>query len=265
MIHHILSHLPPEHPWNDRIFCFSTLDSTNTRLVAMAKEGAPHGTVLIADAQTGGRGRMGRSFHSPSGQGLYMSVLLRPECKPDALMHLTCAAAVSACDAIEHAAGIRPQIKWTNDLVCGQRKLAGILTELGCSANGVLSYAIIGIGVNCTQSPADFPPDIRDIATSLAQQTSTPIDRSTLAASLICAFAQMSDTLLTQKHTMLTAYRRDCVTLGKQVSVVRADCTRHGFALNICDDGALTVRFPDGHTEDVNSGEVSIRGMYGYV
>lgn len=265
MISRIQSYLPPEHPWREQITHLATTDSTNTRLVALAKDGAPHGTVLIADAQTLGRGRMGRSFHSPAGQGLYMSVLIRPQCAPSELMHLTCAVAVSACDAIERATGIRPQIKWTNDLVCGQRKLAGILTELGFSANGALSYAIIGIGINCAQSPADFPPDIRDIATSLTQQTHAPIDRAMLAAELICAFTQMSDTLLTQRSTMLDAYRRDCVTLGKQVSVVRADSTRHGIALNICDDGALTVRFSDRHTENVNSGEVSIRGMYGYV
>ncbi len=261
----IASLLPPTHPWRDRITCLASTDSTNTRLAALAKSGAPHGTVLIADAQTGGRGRMGRSFHSPAGKGLYMSILLRPQCAPSELMHLTCAAAVAACDAIERTVGIRPQIKWTNDLVCGERKLAGILTELGFGANGTLSYAILGIGINCLHTPEDFPPELRSIATSLAQLTHTPIDRAALAAALITAFSQMSDTLLTQKRAMLDVYRRDCVTLGKQISVVRADSIRHGTALDICDDGALTVHFSDGSTENVNSGEVSIRGMYGYV
>lgn len=231
----------------------------------MAKEGAPHGTVLIADAQTGGRGRMGRSFHSPAGQGLYMSILLRPECKPDALMHLTCAAAVAACDAIRACIGITPGIKWTNDLVWGKRKLAGILTELGIGKDGSVAYAIIGIGINCMQQPSDFPAELQSVATSLSEITAVPVDRDRLAAALIGALSEMSTHLLCAKEETLTRYRDLCVTLGNEVSVVRADDVRHATAVDIDSDGALIVRFPDGSTESVSSGEVSIRGMYGYV
>ncbi len=261
----ILAHLPGDHPWQNQILYFDTIDSTNTRLKAMAREGAPHGTVLIADSQTGGRGRLGRSFHSPAGSGIYMSVLLRPGCKPDQLMHLTCAAAVAVCDGVEAALGIRPGIKWTNDLVWGKRKLAGILTELGLAPNGTVDYAIIGVGLNCCQQESDFPEDIRTIAGSLASITGQAIDRAWVAAQLLVALEKMDRGLLTGAEETLHRYRRDCVTLGQEISLVRGDEIRYGTALDVDESGALLVRFRSGETETVNSGEVSIRGMYGYV
>ena len=118
----IIKNLRESCPWQDSLLWFDSIDSTNTRARELARQGAAHGTVLIADHQTGGRGRLGRSFHSPSGVGIYMSVILRPHCKPQEIMHLTCAAAVAMCDAVENAAGLRPGIKWTNDLVCGHKK-----------------------------------------------------------------------------------------------------------------------------------------------
>ena len=111
---------------------------------------------------------MGRSFLSPGGVGVYMSVILRPNCTPDKLMHLTCATAVAMCDAVEQAAGFRPGIKWTNDLVSKRKKLAGILTEMSLDATGKVAYAVVGIGVNCCQKPEDFAPEIRDMAGSLS-------------------------------------------------------------------------------------------------
>ena len=158
MLFQVKDRLPGDHPWQDQILCFDTIDSTNTRAKLLAAQGAPHGTVLLADTQTAGRGRLGRSFQSPGGMGIYMSVLLRPKCRPEKLMHLTCAAAVAACDAVEKVCGLRPGIKWTNDLISGKRKLAGILTELSLSpATGLLDYAVIGIGINCHQSAGEDP------------------------------------------------------------------------------------------------------------
>lgn len=260
----IIAALPGDHPWQNQILWFDSIDSTNTRAKELAKQGAPHGTVLLADSQTGGRGRLGRSFHSPAGTGIYMSVLLRPDCGPGDLMHLTCAVAAAMCDAVEAATGLRPGIKWTNDLVCGKRKLGGILTELGLRPDGRVDYAIIGIGLNCNQTEADFPEEIRHIAGSLASITGKAVDRSRLAAAMIVALQEMSLRLLTGKSEMLAGYRRDCITLGKEVSLVRGDEVRHGTALDIDDAGALVVRFASGKVETVNSGEVSVRGMYGY-
>lgn len=252
--------------WQDSVLWFETIDSTNTRAKELASQGAPHGTVLIADHQTGGRGRRGRSFHSPAGTGIYVSIILRPGCVPQELMHLTCAAAVAMCDAVENSCGIRPGIKWTNDLVWGKRKLAGILTELGLSSAGKVDYAIIGVGLNCGQEESDFPEDIRAIAGSLHSVTGKPIDRALVAAAMMDALYRMDRQLLTEKEAILGRYRADCITLGKEISLVKADGTvRYGTALDIDDEGALIVRFSDGSMETVNSGEVSVRGMYGYV
>ena len=260
----ILSRLPGDFPWADRLQWFDTIDSTNTRLKALALQGAPHGTILIADHQTGGRGRMGRSFHSPEGMGIYMSILLRPECPPDRLMHLTCAAAVAMCDAVEKSCGFRPGIKWTNDLVVGRKKLAGVLTELVFDSSRNVA-AVIGVGLNCCQGHEDFPEEIRSIATSLAQVTASSPDRASIAGAMAEAFRKMDAELFCAKADTLARYRENCITLGKDISLVRGDEIFHGHALDVDDAGALIVRFPDGHTEAVSSGEVSVRGMYGYL
>lgn len=261
----ILQHLPEECPWRDSLLWFASIDSTNTRAKELARQGAPHGTVLIADHQTGGRGRLGRSFLSPAGSGIYLSVILRPDCSPAELMHLTCASAVAMCDAVETAALFRPGIKWTNDLVYHGRKLAGILTELSLSARGTVDYAIVGVGINCRQQPEDFPEEIRAIAGSLAMFAEAPVDRSRVAAAMIEALRQMDRDLLTGKQRVMERYRADCITVGKEVSLVRADgIVRHGRALDVDSNGALVVEFAPGVTEIVNSGEISVRGMYGY-
>lgn len=261
----IFDALPPEYPWRDLAHYLPEVDSTNDRLKILAAQGAPHGTAVITDHQTGGHGRRGRSFLSPPGVGIYLSMLLRPEFPPADLMHLTCAVGVAMCDAIEKAAGFRPGIKWTNDLVSDRRKLGGILTELRLDKNGNVDYAIIGIGINCCQREADFPEEIRTVAGSLAMVTGAPVDRAQLAAAELEALREMSAGLISRKSEIMAQYRKDCITLGQEVSLVRGEEVRHGLAQDIDGDGALAVRFPDGHTEAVNSGEVSVRGMYGYV
>ena len=260
----VISNLPASHPWRENLHCFDSIDSTNTSAKKMAAAGAPEGTVLLADLQTGGRGRMGRSFHSPAGCGIYLSVILRPGCPAGQLMHLTCAAAVAAADAIETATGLRPGIKWTNDLVYRRRKLGGILTELSLDKNGCVDYAAVGIGINCCQKPEDFPEEIRGIATSLTLCTCKPVDRAAVTAALIEAFERMNRNLTDPTH-FLPRYRTGCITIGQQISLLRGDDVQHGAALDVDDQGALIVLFEDGHKEAVSSGEVSVRGMYGYV
>lgn len=259
----IQSYLPGDHPWQNHISWYDTIDSTNTRLKELTQQGAPHGTVLIANRQTGGRGRLGRSFHSPSGMGVYMSVLLRYSVPPEQLMHLTCAAAVAACQAVEAATGIRPGIKWTNDLVFEQKKLAGILTELVLLPSE--TAAVIGIGINCCQSIEDFTPAIQSFAGSLAMVTGAPVDRAQVAAQLILSLSKMDKQLLSDKEAIMQSYQTRCITVGQDVSLVRGDEIRHGHAIGINESGGLIVRFPDGHSEAISSGEVSVRGMYGYI
>jgi len=208
---------------------------------------------------------MGRSFHSPAGKGIYMSVLLRPCCHASALMHLTCAVAVAMCDALEEATGLRPGIKWTNDLVAGRKKLGGILTETVLSADGQVEAAIIGIGINCCQQAQDFPEELRHMATSLAECTGKDMDRSAVAAAMIRKLHNMSQVLLRSKTQILASYEKDCITLGQQVSVLRGAQVFYGKAVGLDADGGLLLQLSDGQTCCVSSGEVSIRGMYGYV
>ena len=261
----ILNHLPAGHPWASNIQYFDTIDSTNTRAKQLAAAGAPAGTVLIAGHQTAGRGRMGRSFHSPEAKGVYLSVILRPHCLPEQLMHLTCAAGVAMCDAVEDCARIRPRIKWINDLVWETRKLGGILAELGLDPKtGLVSYAVVGIGINCAQTAADFPPEIRDMATSLDQIAPVPVSPAQLATAMIRALHRMDEILLTEKAALMEQYRADCITIGREVKLM-TEPPRHGIARNVDDNGALVVQFEDGHIETVNAGEVSVRGLYGYV
>ena len=260
----ILSHLSKDYPWKDRLHYVKTIGSTNTTLKQWAQEGAPEGTVLIAGEQTLGRGRLGRSFHSPEGTGVYLSILLRPRCRPEQLMHLTCAAGSAMVEAVEQAAGFRPSIKWTNDLVYGHRKLGGILTELGLSSDG-LDYCIVGIGINCLQQAEDFPEDLQNMAASLSMIAGKPVDPAILAAAMVESLRHMGEKLLTQKEEILNTYRKNCITLGTEISLVRGSEIRHGKALDIDGDGALIVAFTDGSVQAVSSGEVSIRGMYGYV
>lgn len=252
------------HPWAGLVQVMDTVDSTNDLAKALALRGAPEGTVLLADHQSAGRGRLGRSFLSEARQGIYLSVILRPRQQAQELMHLTCGAAVAACDALEQGTGIRPGIKWTNDLVYDGHKLAGILTELSLDGAGKVRYAVVGIGINCSQKPEDFPPELGQIAGSVTMMTGREPDRNLLAAELIQALYRLSRTLITERKMWMEAYRRDCVTVGRAVVVHDANGTRLGQAQGVDDWGGLLVDFGQG-PETVQAGEVSVRGMYGYV
>ena len=261
----ILSKLPTECPWRDTLYWYPCVDSTNDLAKHMAKEGAAHGTVIIAGTQTGGRGRMGRSFQSPGGAGMYLSVILRPNCHAAELMHLTCAAGVAAVAAVERAAGIRVGLKWINDLVFENKKLGGILAELSLDAKtGIVDYAIIGIGINCREPEGGFSPDIESIATSLAC-AGHAVSPEELAAETIRSLWEMSSHLLTEKASIMAAYRKLCVTLGRQIMVIRGESRFPGKAVDMDDDGGLVILLEDGCKETVSSGEVSVRGLWDYV
>ncbi len=259
----IITALPQDFPWGNRIHCYDCVESTNTLAKQMASNGAPEGTVVIAAQQTGGRGRLGRSFSSPEGLGLYLSVILRPGCKAEKLMHLTCAAGLAARDAVADATGLQPGIKWANDLVVGKRKLGGILTELGF-AGGEVSWAVVGVGINCRQERCHFPEALRAMATSVLLETGMALEPAALAAALLPRLEQMSRALLSPGPIM-ARYREHCVTLGQEISIHRGEEIFHGKALGIDDQGGLQVQYPDGKAETVTYGEVSIRGMYGYL
>ena len=262
----ILTKLAPGHPWGGLLQYYLCLDSTNTFAKALAAQGAPHGTVIVAGSQTGGRGRLGRSFHSPEGTGLYFTAILRPDCEAAELMHLTCAVAVAVSDAVEDTCGIRLGIKWINDLVCGTRKVGGILTELTLvPGSAKVASAIVGIGINCRQQASDFPPELQSIAGSLALASGRDVSPADLAAAIMARLSDLAPRLLTEKQSIMDRYRANCITLSQEVSLHRANTVTHATAIGIDDEGALLVRYPDGREETVNSGEASVRGMYGYV
>lgn len=259
-----IARLMAGHEWADRLVVLDTIDSTNTYAKQLAASGAPAGTAVLAETQTAGRGRRGRSFFSPAGEGLYLSVILRPAAQPEQIFHLTAMTAVAAARAVASVCGEKPQIKWTNDLVFGRRKLAGILTELSLLPESrAVDYVVVGIGVNCAQRA--FPPELADIAASIYTQTGKTRMRNALAAALLLEFSRMDAALLTQKAEWLREFAENCVTLGREVQIIRGEHVRAAFAEGVGPDAELLVRYPDGSREAVASGEVTVRGMYGYV
>ena len=257
----IIDLLPQNHPWAPLVQVHDCLDSTNTYAKELARQGAPEGTLVIARSQSAGRGRLGRSFHSPKDSGLYMSLILRPNCAADALMHLTCAVAVAACDAVEQICGLTPGIKWINDLTVQNKKLGGILTELIFDNQGKVTAAVIGIGINCCLDI--IPTELKDLACSLSDYTSRT-DPAQLAAALITALEKMRQNLLTERSVIMDRYRQNCVTLGKQVRLISPSGTETAFAETVNDDGSLTVLTESNQRKIVSSGEVSVRGMWDY-
>lgn len=260
----LVSHMTAACPWMDTLRLYDTVESTNTLAKALGGQGVPHGTVLIADRQTLGRGRMGRRFLSPAGQGVYLSVILRPGCRAAALMHLTCAVGVAMCDAVEKVTGIRPGIKWINDLILAGRKVGGILTELSLDGDQV-AYAVVGIGINCLQTPADFPAELQEIAGSLSMAVGKSVPPEALAAAMVEALYELSQKLLDDRNAIIDRYRQDCLTLGREVAVYAADGVYHALATDVDTEGCLIVRLPDGSLRTVSSGEVHVRGLYGYI
>ncbi len=248
------------------LLCLDTVDSTNTECKRRAVSGAAEGLVVIAEEQTGGRGRLGRSFQSPRGRGLSLSALLRPRLEPRQTADFTAWVAVAVCDGIEAACGVRPGIKWTNDLVLDGRKLCGILTELGLeSETNALEYLVTGIGININHAPEDFDEAVRLVAVSLAQVLGHPVRRAEVAAQVILALDRMYADFPQNKREYLDKYRAGCLTPGNRVQLVTPASRREARALEIDDDFRLVVELPDGTKETLSAGEVSVRGMYGYV
>ena len=250
-----------------RIDCFDSIDSTNAYLKRIALDGAPDGTVAVAAEQTSGRGRRGRSFQSAAGKGVYLSILLRPDMTPQQLMPLTGLIAVAMSRAVDRVAGTHSQIKWTNDLVLNSRKLCGILTELSVEGEtGELQYVVAGIGFNVSQREEDFDGEVAKIATSILRETGKLVSRAALSAAMI----EELDTLYAALKSgdtgaYLDEYRRRCVTIGREVQLLWQDTKEKVTALDVDEAFGLVVRRENGAVETIRTGEVSVRGLYGYV
>ena len=234
------------------------VSSTNALLKEAGAKGAPHGTVLIAESQTAGRGRLGRTFFSPAGSGLYISVLLRPPFSLETSVRLTAAAAVAAAEAVEEATGTAPGIKWVNDLYLHGRKVAGILAESALSEGGKVDFAVLGVGFNLCPPAGGFPAELQSIAGAILPRFEEGI-RPRLAAAFLTRFFALFDRLAEEPSPFLDAYRSRCFFLGDPVEIQRGEEVRTAVAESVDGDFSLTVRYPDGAKESLSFGEIRLR------
>ncbi len=242
------------------IYFYEETDTTNNRARELALEGAPEGTLVVAEKQTAGRGRRGKVWESPLGTGIWMSLVLRPQIMPAEASVLTLLCGLATAEAIEAETGLSAGIKWPNDILINGKKAVGILTEMDCEMSEV-HFVIPGIGINVNTT--SFPPEIADIATSLFLECGKTVSRRRLVHKVLERLEEHYETFLrTGSFTaMLEDYRKHCITLGKEVHVLGRE-PFFAEALDITPEGELLVRRADnGKEEVVFSGEVSIRGV----
>lgn len=239
------------------ITVFGEVGSTNTLMREYANSGAPEGRVIIAGSQTEGRGRMGRTFFSPSDTGLYMSILLRPELTADKAVKITTAAAAAVCEAIEKISELEPKIKWVNDVYLRGKKVCGILTEAGFSTeNNGLDYAVAGIGINVYEPEGGFSEDIRDIAGPVF--TERKIDaRNRLAGELLNSFTRLYGELAENSYHKI--YEERLMWIGEEIYIISQNEKIPAKILGVDSDCRLRVEYGDGSEGVVASGEISIR------
>jgi BirA family biotin operon repressor/biotin-[acetyl-CoA-carboxylase] ligase len=236
------------------IHYFEEIDSTNDRAKELADDGALHGEAVVAEMQRAGRGRRGRSWSSPAGKNLYLSVVLRPELPPTRAPELTLVGALAACDALRDA-GVDAGIKWPNDVLVGGRKIAGILTELSAEPDHV-HWIVLGVGVNLNARREDFPPELRDEATSVLIERGQPVPRALFAAALLATLEKWLDVHREEGFDAIRdAWKGRSVTLGRAVRVRMGDRDVDGTAEELDASGALLVRTATG-LERVMTGDV---------
>ena len=237
------------------------LDSTNLQLRRMAQAGAPHGSICLCECQTAGRGRLGRSWFSPLGKGLWVSVLARPKLKPEQAPLVTYIAAMSMMLAVYSLTEADVRIKWPNDLVLAGKKICGILLEVSADADG-LKHIIIGTGLNV--HPGAYPPELSHQATCLAEHCTPPTRADLLAKYLVILDNYLNAAEEHGFECFLQRYAECCCTIGQRVRVT-GGMELTGTAEGIDADGALLVREDDGKLTRVLAGDVSVRGVMGYV
>ncbi len=238
-----------------RVIAHKTIDSTNLEAKRIVNEDPTFEGVILSEEQTKGRGRLGRVFYSPSESGLYMSLVLRPVADLDNATLITTAAAVAVCQAIETLTGKKPQIKWVNDIFLDGRKVCGILTEAGADIeSGQLEWLVVGIGLNLTSRPEDWPEELRPIAGSLYPGGPAPVSRAALAGAIARELLG-----LCPAFDCLDEYRARCFVPGHWVTVCTGTESYAAKAVAIDDAGRLIVQREGGRTEALCHGEVSIR------
>lgn len=236
-----------------------TVTSTNTLLRSAAENGAPDKTVLIANEQTEGRGRRGKSFYSPADSGIYMSILLRPDFGADKAYILTAGAAVAAVRAVKKVCGIDAGIKWVNDIMLDGKKICGILTEAVTDfESGSLQYAVMGLGINISRPKGGFPSEISDIASSLySYEVADNELKCSLAAEILNSFFDIYGH--TSVERLINEYKKYSVVLGKRIKVISAGTEYFATAVDIDNDARLVVKDNEGNIHTLSSAEVSVR------
>ncbi len=243
---------------------FSQIDSTNQYAKRIAEEGAPDGTLIIADEQTAGKGRSGRHWVTPPGEAIAFTLILRPKLATDRISMVTLVMGLAVVHAVNALYGLHAGIKWPNDAVSGGRKLCGILTEMSAEISEV-HYIVIGVGINANLT--QFPEEIRSIATSLKLETGHDVNRAELIAQVMKEFERLYTMFENagDLRDLKDEYNSACLNMDRPVRVLDPQGEYTGIARGINERGVLRVELEDGTISEVSSGEVSVRGIYGYV
>ncbi len=240
------------------IHVFEETTSTNDIIEKLARDGAKEGAVVFAESQTKGRGRLGRKWISPARRGLWFSVLLRPDLRPQGATQLTVAAATALARAIRKQTNLQPEIKWPNDILISGKKVVGILTELSAELDHI-KHVILGIGVDVNLTASELPPDLRKIATSLKIESGQTINRAELAAEILRELDFDYQRIRKNNfEAVANEWEENCCTLGRNVSISLGSRTIQGRAESLDADGALLVRTQHGHLERIIGGDVSL-------
>ena len=255
--------LPKEQVIGSRYIYLAEVDSTNAWAKTIAKE-EPDGTVVIANYQTAGKGRFGKTWDSTRAKGIWLSLILKPKASMAEAVLLTQMAGAAVCHALI-SLGFEARIKWPNDIVIGDKKICGILAELSGEPEQ-LNYVVVGIGINVNQDLEDFPPDLRDRAASLKMMTSDRVDRNRILAQVLSWLDHYYSRFNNKSTAEIMGFcRENSATLDKSVKVIYNDKIILGKAINLTDKGALIIEDTAGQVMEIISGEVSVRGLFGYV
>ena len=237
---------------------FEKTTSTNDVIEKLASDGVKEGVVVFAESQTKGRGRLGRKWISPAGKGLWFSVLLRPDLRPPQTTQLTVASAIAIRRAIASQTGLKPEIKWPNDILIRGKKVAGILTELSAELDHI-KYVILGIGVDVNPDAREFPAELRKLATSLKAELDRPISRSDLGVAILRELdADYARICSGQFAEVADEWETHCTTLGHEVVIRVGERVIRGRAESLGEDGALMLRTDHGHLEQIIGGDVTL-------
>lgn len=238
---------------------FEQTTSTNDVIEKLARDGVKEGVVVFAESQTRGRGRLGRKWVSPARKGLWFSVLLRPHLRPQVTTQVTVTSATALRRAISLHTGLKPSIKWPNDILLQGRKVAGILTELNAELDQI-KYVILGIGVDVNLNSSEFPTELRDQATSLKAELGRPVSRAELAVRILRELdADYARLAHGEFAALADEWEAQCSTIGRDVSILVGDREIRGCAEALGEDGALLVRTEHGHLERIVGGDVTVR------